>query len=69
MIEDTIKGTIIILRALRKRVPIYSKIEIYEMPRKFDTVPFNESNLTSEPIIAAKVMAIRICQCKDSFFI
>jgi hypothetical protein len=59
----------IILSALRKRVPIYSKIERYVIPKNLADTPSNELYLTMDPADAAKRMLIKICQCKGSFFI
>ena len=67
IIDDVISGTMIILRAFRKIVPMYSKIVMYLMPMIVGSTPVSAWALkTKPPMSAAMMMAIKICQCSSS---
>lgn len=64
MMEEAMRGTTIIFRALRKRVPMKSQAPTILRPR---TVSWAEKCLTRKLTKSAEINAIRICQCNFNF--
>ena len=67
IVEENIKGTIIIFKAFKNNVPIYLKKLRTLIPSIFgSSMPDVIDLFTIQPDIAARRIAINICQCNSS---